>query len=97
MEASEVEKEVLPLRAIGECYPSNVWYEALPDDNNSKGGTAWHGEGFWKLHEIRCTIELKNTKVIHFLSSPMRSRLPPVEVKTNLSMCPNCVFGRHKV
>jgi hypothetical protein len=43
------------LRAIGECYPSNVWYNSLDDEDG--GGTVWQGEGFWKLHEMRSNFE----------------------------------------
>jgi hypothetical protein len=44
------------LRAVGECYPSNIWYNVLADEDGSSGGTAWQGEGFWKLHEIRYNV-----------------------------------------
>jgi hypothetical protein len=50
--ALEVEVEV-PLRAIAKCYPSNMWYES---DGGDGGGTAWQGNGFWKLNEMRSSV-----------------------------------------
>ena len=41
---------VRPLRVIGECWPSNIWYES------SGNGTLWQGNGMYKLRELQSRL-----------------------------------------
>jgi hypothetical protein len=54
--AKSREDAAAPLRVIGECYPSNFWYESTPDTDDIRGGTVWQGLGFWKMHEMRSNV-----------------------------------------
>jgi hypothetical protein len=56
-------KEEEVLRVIGECYPTNVYYDSLPPDNDGVvGGTIWQGTGWSMLSEMRYNVPKKQDK-----------------------------------